>query len=288
MNTYHTFVIVVKLGSFSAAAKKLHRSPSSISKKISLLEQKLNVQLFDRTTRTLAVTEAGKLYYQRCLDISRRISDAENELKNLSDEPCGSIKITWPNAISTSSIVDKLSAFTEAFPNIKVDISVTNDHVNLIDQNIDFAFRMDTLTDSSMVAIEILRISPVICASDGFVKKYGIPQDIQALAKTPLLLLNHSTAVQKFWKTLPGFKNLNTEDHHSVNDINALYSMVTKGIGATLIFRHTVEKELENGSLIDLIPDYPLPDLPVYLVFNKLNYMPNKMRVFLDFFKQEA
>jgi len=279
--------MVVKLGSFSAAAKKLHRSPSSISKKISLLEQKLNVQLFDRTTRTLAVTEAGRLYYQRCLDISSRISDAENELKNLSDKPCGSIKITWPNAISTSNIVDILRAFTQAYPNIKVDITVTNDLVNLIDENIDFAFRMDKLTDSSMIAIEILRVTPVFCASAEFVKKYGIPPNTHDLAKMPLLLLNHSTAVQKFWKSLPGFKNLSTEDHHKVNDINALYSMVTKGIGATLIFRHTVEENLENGSLIDLMPDYALPDLPVYLVFNKLNYMPKKMRVFLDFFKQE-
>jgi len=286
MNTYHTFVTVVKLGSFSAAAKKLHRSPSAISKKISLLEQQLNVQLFDRTTRTLAVTEAGKLYFERCQDISQRISEAESELKSFSGEPGGVIKITWPNAISTSSVVDVLGDFTDTFPNIKVAVTVTNDRVNLIDESIDFAFRMDTLSDSSMVAIELFRISPVICASPDFVEKYGMPQNIQALAKTPLLLLNYSNVIQKFWKAFPGMKSLNIEDHHRVNDINALYNMAKKGMGATFIFRHTVEKELEEGALIDLMPNYDLPQLPVYLMFNKFTYMPKKMAVFIEFFKQ--
>jgi len=285
MNTYHTFVTVVKLGSFSAAAKKLHRTPSSISKKIGLLEQKLNVQLFDRTTRTLAVTEAGKLYYERCQDISRRINNAENELKNFSGEPCGPIRITWPNTISTSKIVDVLAAFTEAYPNIQVDVTVTNDRVNLIDENIDFAFRMDSLLDSSMVAIEILKITPVICASASFVEKYGMPKDMHALAKRPMLLLNHTIAVQKFWKSLPGLKNLNIEEHHRVNDINALFQMATRGIGATLIFRHTVERALANGTLVDLMPDYELPSLPIYLMYHKFNYMPKKMRIFIDFFR---
>ncbi|MFT6908000.1 MAG: DNA-binding transcriptional LysR family regulator [Oleiphilaceae bacterium] len=108
MNSYDIFVEVVKLKSFSAVAKKFHRSPSAISK----LEQKLNVQLVDRTTRSLSVTEASKLYYERCQDISSRMHDAEAELKELSDEPSGTINVTWPTAISYSRVVDVLSDFT--------------------------------------------------------------------------------------------------------------------------------------------------------------------------------
>ena len=286
MNTYYTFVTVVKLGSFSAAAKKLHRSPSAISKNISLLEQKLNVQLFDRTTRALVITEAGKLYFDRCQDISQRIINAENELKGLSVEPSGTIKITWPNAISTSNVVEVLGAFTQAYPDIKVDINVTNDSVNLVDENIDFAFRMAPLVDSSMVAIELLKVTPVICATSNFVKKYGMPNKIQALAKMPMLLLNYATLIQRFWKTLPDMKSLNIEGHHRVNDINAIYPMLKQGMGATFIFRHTVEKDLANGTLIDLMPGYELPNIPIYLMYHNLNYTPKKMRVFIDFFKQ--
>jgi DNA-binding transcriptional LysR family regulator len=286
MNTYQTFVTVVKLGSFSAAAKKLCRSPSAISKKIGFLEQKLNVQLFDRTTRTLVITEAGRLYYERCLDISKQISQAESELKELSGEPNGSITVTWPNAISTSNVVPALSAFSEAYPNIKVNVNVTNDSVNLIDESIDFAFRMTPLIDSSMVAIELFRITPVICATPEFVAKYGTQKSPQDLSNMPLLLLNHANLIQKFWKKLPGMEDLNIEKHHRVNDINAIYTMAKQGMGATFIFRHTIEKELSEGTLIDLMPHHKLPEIPVYLMYHKFNYTPKKVRVFIDFFKQ--
>ena len=286
MNTYETFVMVVKLGSFSAAAKKLCRSPSAISKKIGSLEQKLNVQLFDRTTRTLVITEAGKLYYERCLDISKRILQAENELKEFSGEPNGTITLTWPNAISTSNVVTALSAFTEAYPNIKVNINVTNDSVNLIDESIDFAFRIAPLVDSNMVAIELFKITPVICATPEFIKEFGLPKNLQALSKIPLLLLNHANLIQKFWKNLPGMKNLNIEEQHRVNDISAIYTMAKQGMGATFIFRHTIEKELTEGTLVDLMPQLKLPEIPVYLMYHKFNYTPKKMRAFTDFFKQ--
>jgi len=286
MNTYETFVTVVKLGSFSAAAKKLCRSPSAISKKIGFLEQKLNVQLFDRTTRTLVITEAGKLYYERCRDISKRISHAENELKEFSGEPNGSITVTWPNAISTSNVVPTLSAFSEAYPNIKVNVNVTNDSVNLIDENIDFAFRTAPLVDSTMVAIELFRITPVICATPEFINKFGMPKNLQALSKMPLLLLNHANLIQRFWKKLPGMKSLNIEEQHQVNDINAIYNMAKHGMGATFIFRHTIEKELTEGTLVDLMPHHKLPEIPVYLMYHKFNYTPKKVRAFIDFFKQ--
>jgi len=286
MNTYETFVTVVKLGSFSAAAKKLCRSPSAISKKIGFLEQKLNVQLFDRTTRTLVITEAGKLYYERCLDISKRISQAESELKELSGEPNGNITVTWPNAISTSNVVPVLSTFSETYPNIKVNVNVTNDSINLIDENIDFAFRMSPLIDSSMVAIELFRITPVICATTEFISKYGSLKSPQDLSNMPLLLLNHANLIQKFWKKLPGLKDLDVDEHHRVNDINAIYNMAKQGMGATFLFRHTIEKELSEGTLVDLMPHHKLPEIPVYLMYHKFNYTPKKVRAFIDFFKQ--
>tara|TARA_R110001592_G_scaffold1911_1_gene11857 strand:- start:33340 stop:34221 length:882 start_codon:yes stop_codon:yes gene_type:complete len=286
MSIYQTFITVVKLGSFSAAAKKLCRSPSAISKKIGLLEQKLNVQLFDRTTRTLVITEAGRLYYERCLEISKQISQAENELKELSGEPNGSITVTWPNAISTSNVVAVLSAFSEAFPNIKVNVNITNDSVSLIDESIDFAFRMAPLIDSSLIAIELFRITPVICATPEFVTKFGLPKSLNALSKMPLLLLNHANLIQKFWKSLSGVKDLNIEEHHQVNDINAIYNMAKQGMGATFIFRHTIEKELAEGTLVDLMPNNKLTEIPVYLMYHKFNYTPKKVRAFIDFFKQ--
>jgi DNA-binding transcriptional LysR family regulator len=285
MNIYHIFVTVVKLGSFSSAAKELHRSPSSISKKMSLLEERLNVQLFDRTTRNLAVTEAGRLYYERCQDIAQRINEAESELGGLSEEPSGTIRVTWPHTVSTSNVVDTIADFCEAHPSIKIDVNINNDRVNLIDENIDFAFRMDTLSDSSMVALELMKFEPVICASPAYVSRHGMLGCLEDIADMPLLLLNYPSAIQNHWKTLPGLKGLDIAAHNRVNDINALYKMVKKGMGATLIARHMIEQDLKDGTLIDLLPEHSFGGQPVYLMYHRYRFMPKKLTLFIDYFK---
>lgn len=286
MNIYQVFITVVKQGGFSAAAKKLHRSPSSISKKMSLLEERLNVQLFDRTTRNLAITEAGKLYYERCLDIAQLIDDAENEVSGLSERPTGTITLTWPNAISSSEILTALGLFNDAYPEIHVDVVVDNAQVNLIDHKIDFAFRLDPTIDSSMIAIELFRISPVICASPSYLERHGPLDSIEDLSSKPLLLLNNASAIQKFWKNLSGMKNLELEEHNRVNDLNALHQMAVNGLGATLMFRHMVEKDIKDGRLVELFETDAFPSQPVYLMFHKSNFMPAKTNAFLSFFKQ--
>lgn len=286
MNSYDIFVEVVKLKSFSAVAKKLHRSPSAISKHISQLEQKLNVQLVDRTTRSLSVTEAGKLYYERCQDISSRMQDAEAELKELSDEPNGTINITWPTAISYSRVVDVLSEFTAKYPGIKVNLNVSLDVLNLTDDNIDIAFRSGPLYDSPMIATTIFSMQPIFCAAPIAVERFGFPQTVKELTKFPMIVQSNINIIKKARASFPEFKELALVEQHKANDLIANIQMAKKGMGVTFLFRHMIDKELADGSLIQLIPDIPLPPVPVHLMYQKLNYMPKKIRYFIDFFKE--
>jgi DNA-binding transcriptional LysR family regulator len=286
MNSYDIFVEVVKLKSFSAVAKKFHRSPSAISKHISQLEQKLNVQLVDRTTRSLSVTEAGKLYYERCQDISARMQDAEAELKELSDEPSGTINITWPTAISYSRVVDVLSEFTAKYPSIKVNLNVSLNVLNLTDDNIDIAFRSGPLNDSPMIAMTIFSMQPIFCAAPVFVERFGFPQTVKELAVLPMLVLNDINILKKARSSFSELKEVNLAQQHSTNDLAANMQMAKKGMGATFVFQHMVEKELAEGSLIQLIPDNPLPPVQVHLMYQKLSYMPKKIRYLIDFFKE--
>mgnify|MGYP003671436407 CR=1 FL=1 len=286
MNSYDIFVEVVKLKSFSAVAKKFHRSPSAISKHISQLEQKLNVQLVDRTTRSLAITEAGELYYERCQDISARMQDAEAELKELSDEPRGTINITWPTAISYSRIVDVLSDFTAKYPGIKVNLNVSLNVLNLTDENIDIAFRSGPLNDSPMIAMTIFSMQPIFCAAPIFVERFGFPKTVKELSKLPMLVLNDINIVKKARSSFSDLKEVDLAQQHTANDLVANMQMAKKGMGATFVFQHMVEKELAEGSLLKLIPDNPLPPVQVHLMYQKLSYMPKKIRYFIDFFKE--
>jgi len=285
MNTYDIFITIVKHGSFSAAAKSLHRTPSTISKQMALLEQRLNLQLFDRTTRTLAMTEAGELYYKHCVDIAQRISNAEFELKEFSGEPGGTIRLTWPAAVSTSSVMETLSKFTQNHPGIKIEISVTHDSVNLIKENIDFAFRMSPSEDSSMIAIKLFDMELVICASHDLVKSYNMSNE-KILASLPLLIPNNTQFIKGIRKFIPELMAIDIENHHRVNDISTIYNMAKRGMGVAILFRHIVEKELADGSFKDLTPGCNIPKQPVYLMFNRLSYTSKKLQLFKDFFKQ--
>lgn len=286
MNSYEIFVEVVKLKSFSAVAKKFHRSPSAISKHISQLEQKLNVQLIDRTTRSLSVTEAGKLYYERCQDISARMQNAEIELKELSGEPCGTINITWPTAISYSRVIDVLSEFTDKYPGIKVNLNVSLDVLNLTDESIDIAFRSGPLIDSPMIAMTLFTMQPIFCASPDAITRFGFPETVKELVKFPMLIQSNINALKKARASFPGFKDISLGEQHMANDLVANMQMAKKGMGVTFLFRHMVEQELTDGSLVQLIPNIPLPPVPVHLMYQKLNYMPMKIRYLIDFFKE--
>ena len=285
--SYQIFIEVVETGSLIQTADKLHYSPAAISKQLAKLEESLSVQLFHRSHKKLEITQAGKQFYPRCKAILADIAQAEDALLAEQEAVSGMLCVTLSKALARSSIFDALSGFTQLYPKINFEIRFSDQFEDLHNENIDFAFRMDTLTDSSMIAIELFKFSPIICASPDFVKKYGFPKELQALANMPLLLLNHSNTIQKFWKSLPGMKTLNLEEHHRVNDINALYNMTKKGMGASFIFKHTVAKELEEGSLVNLLPDYKFPELPVYLMYYKFDYTPKKMAVFVNFFKQK-
>lgn len=286
MNAYNIFVEVVELESFSAAAKKLHRSPSAISKQINLLEQKLDVQLLNRTTRSLSVTEAGRIYYQRCKDISQRMNDAETELRDFSGEPSGIINITWPDVLSNSKLVDVLSEFTQKYPSIKTRVHVAQEILNLTDENLDFAFRVAPapLVDSSMIAIKVFNIEPVMCATPDCIARCGMPETMEQLASIPHIFASHLNLPKRARQLFPLLK-LDFNAHHQASNAEALYNMAIRGMGAAVLFRHAVKTELEEGALIDLTANHKLEPIPVYLMYQRLNYTPNKIRCFIDFFK---
>jgi len=285
MNIYDTFATVVELGSFSAAAKKLHRTPSAISKQMNLLEQQMEVQLLNRSTRHLSVTEAGQIYYDSCKDISLRLKGTESEINDLHAKPSGNLNITLPDKLANSKVFDVMSDFMREFPDVKVRITITSDHLNLTEENIDFAFRLGPLPDSTMIAIELFNIEPLICVRPDILERYGTPQTIEDLANIPYVFEGHIDLSQRAREQLPTLK-FDHYEHHHVSNHSALYEMAIRGMGAAVLFKHAVEKDLQDGSLIDLTAKIKLNPMPVYLMYQGLSYTPKKIRYFIDYFKE--
>ncbi len=284
-NQFEVFVEVVESGSYSNAAKKLYKSPSAISKQISSLEESLNAQLFDRTTRSLSLTEAGRIYYEHCKDISQRISNAASELKSLSGEPVGDIKITWPTGLSFSKVADALAAFAQKYPRIRLDIIASNDVINVKEKGIDIAFRSSPKDYSDLVGVELFKVQPVVVASPDFVERYGELNSIPELVNVPSILPSYMNLAQKTRPSFPTIGQLKVEQHHRADDITTILNLARRGLGAAYLLEHIVEKDIERGELVNLIPSATIPELSVYLIHHQLTHPPKRIRMFIDFFK---
>lgn len=290
MNNYELFIKVVELESFSAAAKSLNRTPSAISKQISALEARLGVQLLNRTTRALSITSAGHLYYQRCLDIAKKMESAEAELKDYASLPSGQLKVTWPSVLSSSEVIRSLGDFSVTYPEIKINADITNLRVNLVKEGYDFAIRAfgsDDLEDTSLVAIKLSYIEPIICATPELLSRYGVPSSISEILKLPLIIPTYLPFTQLAKKIVPDMDSIDETKHHKVSEVHGLYNMLKSSLGAAFLGRHLVERELKEGTLVDLTGQL-LPKLPIYLVFPKLNYIPKINRCFIDHFKSTS
>ena len=289
MDQYEMYIKVVELKSFSEAAKALNRTPSAISKQIHLLEESLGVQLFIRTTRALTITSAGQLYYERCSDISKKIENAKTELKDFANEPAGTLNVTWPNFLSSSSIIRALGGFTKAYPNIKLNVEVTNEYLDLLQSNIDFAFRSTSdaqLKDSNLIAIKLSYIQPILCASSELLRQNGYPKTMTEFLSLPQVIPTYFSFMQGFKKAFPGMKDFDESKHHKASDVMALYNMIKAGFGVGCIARHIVERDIQEGNIIDLTGEM-LPKFPMYLIFPKLNYTPKINRYFIDYLKNQ-
>ena len=286
MNTYELFIQAVELGSFSAAAKVLNRTPSAVS--IASLEERLEVQLFNRTTRALSITKAGRLYYEQCKEIVKKIEQADAELKNYASEPTGQLNITWPNVLSNSDVVRSLRDFCAQNSGIKLNVKITNDILNLTNDGIDVAIRssgISDLKDSNLVAIKLSSMQPIFCAAPSLLEKHGHPRSLNDVVKLPQIIPTYVPLVQALKKHLPELDPLVEHEHHRVDEINGLRSLVSLGIGAGFVARHVVEDELAAGKLVDLTGN-ALPELPIYLVFQKTSYAPAINRCLIDYLKQ--
>jgi len=282
------FVAVADLKSFSAASKVLNKSPSAISKHIRVLEDKLGVQLFNRTTRSLTVTKAGEVFYQCCQEVTQLTESTFSELADLAKLPAGKLTMTWASVLSSSAEVKALKEFCEKYPEIKIDAKVTNEPLCLAGHNIDFAIRVglpEELKDSNLIARKIGHLQPIFCATPEFVDKHGKPSSMLEVMKLPQVVPTYLPFKLAMKRYFPEIEKFNTDDHHQAGDVFTLYNMVKLGLGAGFIGKHIVEKELSEGSLVDLT-NQMLPKMPIYLVYTKLRYTPRINRLLIDFYKE--
>jgi DNA-binding transcriptional LysR family regulator len=296
MNTadLDTLMVVIRLGSFAAAARELHVDPSSVSRTVSALEAELGMRLFQRNTRQLTMTEAGAIFVERVGPLLEELEQVRHAAADTAAQMQGILRITVSNAFGMRRVVPLLPAFYKAHPALHLELIFTDAIVDLVAERIDIAIRIGALRDSSLIALPLLPLRYRVVASpvwlDSLDEPLRAPED---LARRDCLSYSMQGFRDRWFFTHPegGQKTAVTVKWRvlSANGL-ALRECALSGLGFALLPDWLISDDLATGRLVDLFPQHEVTivDAPtgVWLLYPSRTYVPAKVRSFIDFMRE--
>jgi len=277
---------VVEKGSFSAASRDLRIPLATVSRKVGELEAHLGSKLLTRSTRKLALTDAGAVYLASVKRILEEVDEAEQLAAGEFHMPRGELILTAPVLFGRLHILPVVTDFLAAYPEIDVRLTLSDRNLHLIDDHIDMAVRIGRLPDTSMVATRIGAVRSVVCASPDLLARYGTPKSPADLARWPCVNFDFFTPAPVWPFRRPGAKAAEDVPIHprlSVSTAEAAVTAATEGVGATRVLHYQCAEALEQGTLKIVLADFELDPLPIHLLHAGRAALPSKTRVFLDF-----
>ncbi len=278
------FIKAVELGSFSAAADALQMSPQLVGKHVQALEQHLGVRLLNRTTRRQSITEIGKSFYERARNILADMEAAETLAAETRATPRGNLRINAPVTFGIHALTPRLLEFFQAFPEVSVDLSLTNRVVDLIDEGYDAIFRVGDLRDSGLKARTLAPYRLVLCAAPSYLASHPRPLVPMNLQQHECLGFSH-TSLRTHWvfDGPDGRISVPVTGRLMVDSGEALLRAAVAGLGIMLQPVELAMADLEAGRLVPILPEYPAPSRPLHILYAPDRTMTPKLRSFLDF-----
>ena len=280
------FRSIVDAGSFTAAAERMETTHSSMSRQLRQLEAHLGSRLLDRNSRRLTLTEAGRAYYQDCVDILDRLEVAEQRLQADHDAPSGLLRVSAPLVIGTLELSQWLPSFLEQYPGIELDLSCDDRLVDLIGGGFDMALRIaGPLADSTLVARELAVTDMVWVASPRYIAQWGLPRQPSDLARHALIGFAGARALSAW--TLTSARGTQVEvipqGRLRVDAIPALHAAVLAGQGIAAFTRLTVQDDLLHGRLVRVLPQHHAGRRHYYAVYPHARQLAPKVRALAGF-----
>lgn len=284
LNLIVIFARVVEAGSFSEAARRMSMSRSAVSKAVAKLEKSMDAQLLNRSTRHISLTEAGAALTEHCFRIVDEAEEAERAVNSLQAKPRGLLKVSASVAFGTLHIAPALADFLAKFPEIKLDLSITDRSVDLIEEGYDVIIRVTGEPDPNLVARKLAPVHRKLCATPQYFQRYGLPM-------TPGDLIRHNcldytlSGEQGNWRfTGPnGEISVPVSGTLRINDDDALSQAVLAGLGIALLPTFTIGKYLQQKQLQAVLSEYIPVERHVYVSYLQSRHIPAKIRCFIDF-----
>jgi DNA-binding transcriptional LysR family regulator len=278
------FVKVAELGGFSAAAQAMGLSKSAVSKQVSAMEERLGVRLLNRTTRRLALTEAGEAYRDWCARILQEVEEAELEAGRHGSEPRGRLKVSAPMTFGFLHLSPMIPEFLARHPLVEVDLTLDDRIVDLLAEGFDLALRIGSMRDSSLVARRLATARQVCAASPAYLAARGAPAEPEDLQRHACLRYTYTRAPD-LWEFVRGGEVRAVRVHGSfrANNGDALRTAALRGLGVVFLPDFIVGDDLERGALVRLLTAWDTAEVPIQAVWPSQRHLSAKLRAFIDF-----
>lgn len=287
IDNVRVFVRTVEVGNLSAAGRDLRVSPAVASNRIKELEKHLGVRLFNRTTRQLAPTEQGRIFFEGAKQILATIEESEAAIADISNNPKGAILVSAPLGFGTQILAPMVPDFNKEFPEISVRLRLSDRKVDIIKEGIDLAFHMGELPDSNLKMHNIMDIERVLCAAPAYLERMGTPKDLMDLKRNHnCLLLRFPGSREYYWTFIESdgsLTRLEVSGHFDSDHGTVLTQWALAGHGIVNKAKMEIHEELKSGALVPILQNHKLMGAHMVCLYPHRRYQEPKIRVFIDF-----
>ena len=273
----------IDAGGFSAAARQFGRSKALLSKYVTDLEDYLGVRLMNRTTRKLSLTEAGEAYYREASQLLQQLDDLDASISDQTSAPRGLLRVSAPRNFGERTLAPAIFEFLLKFPEVSVDLRLEDRYVDLVDEGVDVALRISTMTDSSLIARKIADMRIVIAGAPSLLEKFGVPESPEALRAMPCVI-DTNLQGQANWRFVDGGKTVSV--HVSgpvrVNSPLAALEAATRGLGFAAMPSYLADPAIASGDLVGVLAEYVPDGQTLQAVYPHRRHLAGKVRALID------
>ena len=288
------FTLLIREGSLAAAARELNLTPPAVSKRLVQLEQRLGVRLLNRTTRSISLTGEGEVYLLNAQRILGEIEEMERQVSSSRAAPKGLLRVNAPLGFGRTHVGPAISAFVRRYPDVEVQLQLTDRPINLPDDAIDVAIRFGELPDSRLIARKIASNRRRLCASPGYLEAFGRPETPRDLMRHNCIVLRQNDAAFGIWRLTRGkqTESVKVRGSLSTNDGEVALNWALDGHGILMRAEWNLAGHLRSGRLEEVLEDYETPPADIYAVYLERLNLSAKVAYFIehlrDFFARNA
>lgn len=283
LRAMQTFVCIADEGSLTAAAYALNVSLPSVVRQLAALEAHLRARLFNRTTRSMSLTEEGRIYLERCRAVLTDVADAEAALGAGETEPCGALVITAPVLLGQMKVAAAVRRFAQRYEKVRCRLLLLDRIVNLVEEQVDVGIRIDQLADSTLISCPVASVRRVVVASPAYLDRHGTPEHPLDLRRANCLSAGRPWLFREGGRDLSLQLSGNLEFNIGAPAIEACL----EGLGLGMFLSYQVAPYVAEGRLRIVLEAFERPPMPLSIVYPQARLLPRRTRAFIDWMKLE-